>query len=189
MATAITALRRWKDQAALDMILAQTRGSETPFCILGARGPTYFDSMKTGRSAVPRTTASASALTGGCLCGHIRFEAMPPAQKPHLCSCKICQRHTGALTTAWVEFPSTSVSWTGPGGEPAKYRSSDWSYRVFYAECGSTIGAIDDNPIVALVVGAFDAPISKALLPVSHAFKSSAPRWWASAVQSLFGRS
>lgn len=43
---------------------------------------------------------------GGCLCGWIRFQARGPAQKPHTCSCKMCQRHTGAPTTAWVEFPA-----------------------------------------------------------------------------------
>jgi hypothetical protein len=131
--------------------------------------------------------ASAPGFSGGCLCGHIRFEAMPPAHKPHTCSCKMCQRHTGALTIAWVEFPTAAVRWTGPGSEPAKYRSSAGSSRAFCPRCGSTIGAIDDKPTIALVVGTFDAPISKTLLPVSHAFKSSAPRWWANAVLTLFG--
>ena len=41
---------------------------------------------------------------GGCLCGAIRFEATGAAEKPHTCSCKFCQRHTGALTASWVEF-------------------------------------------------------------------------------------
>jgi hypothetical protein len=145
--------------------------------------------MKTSRSELKKPLASAPGLSGGCLCAHIRFEAMPPAYRPHACSCKMCQRHTGALTIVWVEFPSTAVRWTGPGGEPARYRSSAGSSRAFCPKCGSTLGAIDDKPTVALVVGTFDAPISKMLLPVSHAFRSSAPRWWADAVLRLFGNS
>ena len=35
---------------------------------------------------------------GGCLCEYIRFVVTAPVSKPHTCSCKLCQRHTGALT-------------------------------------------------------------------------------------------
>jgi hypothetical protein len=115
---------------------------------------------------------------GGCLCGSIRFEAKGPAGKPHTCSCKICQRHSGALTTAWVEFPKASVQWTGPGGVPATYRSSDFSRRAFCAKCGSSLGAIDDEPIVALLLGSFDANSGKELMPTAHSFPDVRPNWW-----------
>ncbi len=115
---------------------------------------------------------------GGCLCGSVRFSAHGPAGKPHTCSCKLCQRHCGALTVAWVEFPSDAVSWTGPGGAPATWRSSEWSSRAFCPACGSTIGAIDDKPVVALMLGAFDFPNRKELAPTSHSFVSKRPKWW-----------
>ena len=41
---------------------------------------------------------------GGCLCGQVRFSAVGPALKPHTCSCKMCQRHSGSLTVSWVEL-------------------------------------------------------------------------------------
>jgi hypothetical protein len=44
--------------------------------------------------------------------------------------------------------------------------------------CGSTIGAIDDKPIIALVVGAFDAPNRKELAPEFHSYVSKRPKWW-----------
>lgn len=116
--------------------------------------------------------------TGGCLCGAIRFEAAGPALKPHTCSCKMCQRHSGALTTAWVEFPADNVSWTGPGGAPATYRSSDYSGRAFCPTCGSTLGAIDDDPVVALLVGAFDDTERSDLVPTAHSYRGGRPRWW-----------
>lgn len=119
-----------------------------------------------------------SIHTGGCLCGAIRFEATGPALKPHTCSCKMCQRHSGALTTAWVEFSADNVLWTGPGGVPATYRSSDDSSRAFCPTCGSTLGAIDDDPVVALLVGAFDNTDRKDLVPNGHSYRSSRPSWW-----------
>jgi hypothetical protein len=116
---------------------------------------------------------------GGCLCSWIRFQAKDPAQKPHTCSCKMCQRHTGALTAAWVEFPSDDVVWNGEGGPPHTYRSSAFSSRAFCPRCGSSIGAIDDKPIVALLLGAFDRPNSRELAPQYHSYRTTRPKWWA----------
>lgn len=125
------------------------------------------------------TKASLSKrYTGGCLCGATRFEATAPAAKPHTCSCKMCQRHTGALTVAWVEFPKEAVRWTGPSGAPSTYRSSPQSSRAFCARCGSTIGAIDDAPVIALLVGSFDRANAKELMPTYHSYRSARPRWW-----------
>ena len=116
--------------------------------------------------------------TGGCLCGSIRFEAQAPAAKPHTCSCKMCQRHSGALTLAWVEFPRQAVSWTGPGERPSVYRSSDYSSRAFCPACGGGIGAIDDAPVVALLLGSFDKPSAVELMPTSHSYRTGRPKWW-----------
>ena len=116
--------------------------------------------------------------TGGCLCGNIRFTATGNPNKPHTCSCKMCQRHSGSLTQAWVEFDSDNVVWDGPGGQPATWRSSDYSSRSFCNKCGSTLGAIDDDPVIALVLGTFDSPNRKELRPQSHSYVSKKPKWW-----------
>lgn len=121
---------------------------------------------------------SATVLTGGCLCGHVRFAAKGVPGWPHTCSCRMCQRHSGALTLAWVEYPREAVEWTGPGGAPSVWRSSPQSSRAFCPVCGSTLGGIDDKPVVALVVGAFDAPHRKALMPGSHSYRGQRPKWW-----------
>jgi hypothetical protein len=89
----------------------------------------------------------------------------------------MCQRHTGALTAAWVEFPRDKIEWTGSGGQPALYRSSEQSSRAYCPTCGSSIGAIDDLPVVALLVGCFDK-VGKELSPKYGSFKGAAPRWW-----------
>lgn len=119
-----------------------------------------------------------SSFEGGCLCANIRFRAVGPASNPHTCSCRMCQRHTGALTAAWVEFPRDSVSWIGPGGSPATWRSSPRSSRAFCPICGSSVGAIDDDPVIALLLGSFDSAGRKELAAVSHSYVSARPRWW-----------
>jgi hypothetical protein len=117
-------------------------------------------------------------FTGGCLCGWVRFRAKGPAQKPHTCSCKMCQRHTGALTAAWVEFSSNDVDWISEGGKPQTYRSSEFSSRAFCPKCGGSIGAIDDKPVVALLLGALDKTNRKELAPKYDSYRSMRPKWW-----------
>ncbi|WP_074423407.1 GFA family protein [Serratia sp. 14-2641] len=120
-------------------------------------------------------------FSGGCLCGAIRFKAISPTN-PHTCSCDICQKHTGAQSAAWVEFSAPNVQWTGKNGKPATYRSSPASSRAFCPRCGSSIGAIDDGPVIALLTGIFDNPNDPALAPEYHSFEDMKPEWW----QKLF---
>jgi hypothetical protein len=114
---------------------------------------------------------------GGCLCGRIRFRAVGEPQRPHTCSCTMCQRHSGAITLHWVEFPAEAVTWTGEGGKPALWRSSEGSSRAFCPICGGTIGAIDDKPVIALAVGAFDGRNRAALAPDYQSYAGQKPAW------------
>jgi hypothetical protein len=68
----------------------------------------------------------------------------------------MCQKHSGSLALCWVEFPKDAVQWVGEGGFPSLYRSSDHSSRAFCNKCGSSLGAIDDEPTVGLILGNFD---------------------------------
>lgn len=117
-------------------------------------------------------------MEGGCLCGNIRFRVTGRPERPHSCSCRMCQRHTGSLTAVWVEVPRDRVEWCGPGGAPAVWRSSARSSRAFCPVCGSSIGAIDDAPVVALLTGVFDRPGLQALRPVAHSHRVGRPGWW-----------
>ncbi|MGP1395555.1 MAG: GFA family protein [Inquilinaceae bacterium] len=115
---------------------------------------------------------------GGCLCGDVRYEATAEPIFPHLCSCTVCRRWSGAPTVAWVEFPLTAVAWTGPGGEPRLFRSSPKTRRGFCPSCGSALCAIDDGyPNISLVIASLDRP--NLIVPdAGHSYKSDRPRWW-----------
>jgi hypothetical protein len=122
--------------------------------------------------------ASNKMYEGGCLCGHIRFRVEAEPDFPHTCSCTICRRHSGSLTVGWVEFERNKVNWIGDGGEPSLYRSSEDSSRAFCSQCGSSLGAVDDKPVIALLVGSFDKPNLQAFKPLSHSYRSVRPKWW-----------
>jgi hypothetical protein len=123
-------------------------------------------------------------LTGGCLCGHIRFVAKGNPGKVHTCSCRMCQRHSGGLTLVWAEFARDKITWTGRGGAPARFQSSAASSRAFCPKCGSTLGAIDVKPVIALVTGSFDAPQRAELKPHRHFNRAGRPRWWHVAIDA-----
>ena len=125
-----------------------------------------------------RMAKTSKIYQGGCLCGDIRFEVKGPPQKPHTCSCEMCQRHSGALTLCWVEFPKDKISWTGSGGVPSVFRSSSGTSRMFCPICGSSIGAMDDAPTIALLLGSFDKKNAKQLRPANHSYRSGRPKWW-----------
>ena len=87
------------------------------------------------------------------------------------------------LTPAPVSYThlrahETPEQWTGPGGRPATWRSSDYSSRAFCSTCGSSIGAIDDSPTIALFSGVFDDPDQSEFAPENHAFDDMMPAWW-----------
>ena len=76
-----------------------------------------------------------------------------------------------------MESEKDAVTWTGEGGAPSTFRSSDYSSRAFCPTCGSTLGAVDDAPTVALVFGSFDDRDDEALRPLSHSFEDVCPVW------------
>ncbi|GAA0345391.1 GFA family protein [Morganella psychrotolerans] len=115
-------------------------------------------------------------ITGGCLCGNIRYRAQHP-RDPHTCSCTMCRKHTGALTALWVEFDSKNVTWDGEGGMPSLFRSSESTCRAFCPQCGSSVGAVDDAPVIALLVGGFDNPGRDYCIPEYHSFTDELPEW------------
>lgn len=120
---------------------------------------------------------------GGCLCGAVRYRAKADPVFPHLCSCTVCRRWSGAPTVAWVEFPLSGFEWTGEEGEPHFFRSSDRTERGNCPRCGSAICAVDDGYAnISIVLGSLDEP--DAVIPdEQHSHSDSKPRWWRAEVK------
>jgi hypothetical protein len=116
--------------------------------------------------------------TGGCLCGNLRYVVEGRPTFPHLCSCRMCQKWSGAPTVAWVEFPLGSIEWIGSNGAPNLYRSSEKSQRGFCSRCGGTVCVLDDGyDKISLTIATLDDP--SAVVPgTQHSYRESAPTWW-----------
>ena len=95
--------------------------------------------------------------TGGCLCGAIAFEITEAPRSADYCHCRICQRTSGSVLTAWVDVGRSAFHCTE--GEISFYKSSDYAERGFCAKCGSRlIFRQFDGDTVAVACGAFDRP-------------------------------
>jgi hypothetical protein len=104
------------------------------------------------------------ALTGGCLCGRVRYEATPDHRDGYYCHCRMCQLAFGNVRAAYINLRKSEVRWLH---EPAYYASSKIARRGFCGQCGTPLSfAFHDSEYMDLSVGSLDDPA--ALKPTGH---------------------
>lgn len=102
----------------------------------------------------------ATKVTGGCLCGRVRYEAEVFLQNGYICHCKICQRSTGQPAEITVLIKAGTLKYSNE--EPKYYTSSGSGKRGFCAHCGSRIVwqalRTEDDWLTNVTVGTLDNP-------------------------------
>ena len=114
-------------------------------------------------------------LTGGCLCGAVRYRARGEPKWVAYCHCESCRRATGAPVTAYAGFERENVEWQA--GEPASFASSEGVRRGFCARCGTPLtyeGARWPTE-VHLHLGTLDHP--ELVRPTGQAFAEERLPW------------
>ena len=100
-------------------------------------------------------------ITGGCLCGAVRYTAEADPTTATVCHCRDCQKFTGSAFAALVRVSKEKVTLNGTlktfssiGG------SGNPLLRHFCPECGSSIAEQPGTrpDIFVLNVGTFDNP-------------------------------
>lgn len=74
-------------------------------------------------------------ITGGCLCGNVRFAVSEPLYDPHYCHCRTCQKASGAPVIAGAFAAREAFRITS--GAPKFYQSSPIAERGFCGSCGT----------------------------------------------------
>jgi hypothetical protein len=114
-------------------------------------------------------------LTGGCLCGALRYEAIGVPTLSCICHCRMCQRASGGPIMALLFMPSSSVRFIK--GEPLVYRSSPTASRHFCGQCGSPVFFERvSRSSYGIMVGSLDDPNS--FKPQMHVCLESAMTWF-----------
>lgn len=95
-------------------------------------------------------------ITGGCLCGAVRYEADDPPSDVCYCHCRMCQKSCGNPSALCAFVPKATFRYTK--GEPKFYRTSDWMERGFCVECGTPLLMRDLTDTHAIYIGTLDHP-------------------------------
>jgi hypothetical protein len=101
-------------------------------------------------------------MTGGCLCGAVRYESTGEPGFALLCHCRDCQRQSGSAFAAGWRVPAAGFRVTQ--GEPKLYvRAADSGNeitRAFCPDCGTMLFLrVSARPdLVAIRVGTLDDP-------------------------------
>ncbi|WP_128001868.1 GFA family protein [Piscinibacter defluvii] len=127
-------------------------------------------------SQAPTPVPTPLTLTGGCLCGALRYTVTTESDEGYYCHCRMCQLAFGNTRVPWFNVFQRKVVWQG---EPRQYASSTFARRGFCGNCGTPLSfAYVDSERMDLAVGSLDDP--NALRPVSHfGIESIVPRWHA----------
>lgn len=117
-------------------------------------------------------------ITGGCLCGAIRYEISEPPFDPHYCHCRVCQKVSGAPAIAGAFISKDALRFTP--SEPKLYRSSPIVERGFCADCGSYLLY---RPLIAewsdwliIMIASLDRP--EQVVPARHYGIESQLAWF-----------
>lgn len=79
--------------------------------------------------------ADAGEMTGGCLCGAVRFTLHQRPANIDVCHCSMCRKFSGGIELG-VDADPDSIDWQGEENIQV-YASSDWAERSFCRICGS----------------------------------------------------
>src|SRR5262245_36053562 len=117
-------------------------------------------------------------VTGGCLCGRVRYEAQVFLESAILCHCRICQKSTGQ--PAEISVPIKAGTLTFTKSKPRYYASSEHGKRGFCEDCGSRLvwQALDPDSdwLTNVDVGSLDDPsVSR---PSEHIFVDTQLPWY-----------
>ncbi len=120
----------------------------------------------------------ATKVTGGCLCGRIRYEAEVFLKNGYICHCTICQKSTGQPSEITVPIRPGTLNYLE--AEPKYYVSSDDGKRGFCENCGGRIvwqaAREEDDWLTNIHVGSLDNPAEAR--PSSHIFVNTQLPWY-----------
>jgi len=117
-------------------------------------------------------------ITGGCLCGQVRFSISEGPIAARTCWCRDCQYWGSGNATVNAVFPTAAMSVTG---ETADYvheaQSGNVMHRRFCPRCGTPLfSEAEVRPHLTIVrAGTLDDP--EVVRPAATIWTASAPSW------------
>jgi hypothetical protein len=117
-------------------------------------------------------------LTGGCMCGAVRYELKSDPFDCGWCHCRTCQLSSGAPAMVFASVPAGDLVWTRGADKVRSVKSSSFGHRRFCGECGTPfLMQVDHQPeTLDFSVATLDDP--EAVAPGFHIFWGSRIGWF-----------
>ncbi len=98
-------------------------------------------------------------LSGGCVCGGIRFEIAEPLVSAGWCHCTRCQKRTGASASPQARIVPGSLRIRRGEDKLLVYRPPDGFAKVSCSACGSSLWSAhpDDSQVISVRLGSIDS--------------------------------
>src|SRR5579885_3486290 len=120
----------------------------------------------------------AGAITGGCLCGGVRYEVTEPLVSAGYCHCTRCQRRTGTAAAASARIVPGSLR-VVQGDELIRcwQPPDDGWLKCFCSNCGGALWSRDpgDPGLLGVRMGTFDG--DPGIRPQHRTFVAYAAAW------------
>ena len=116
-------------------------------------------------------------LTGGCLCGAVRFEVTEPLVSSGYCHCTRCQRRTGTAASPGARIAPGSLRVLTGEEHIRAYEPEEGFAKVFCTACGSSLWSRsqEDPDVISIRLGAFDG--DPGIRPTYRQFVAYAAPW------------
>lgn len=126
---------------------------------------------------VRTTSQSSDVVTGGCLCGGVRFEVDPPFIRANHCHCSRCRRHSGAAVCTQARVLRERFRLLAGEDLIRVYGRGEGAVKAFCTQCGSSLfgGTWPDGKQVSIRMGAFDG--DPGIRPQFHTHVASRAAW------------
>ena len=116
-------------------------------------------------------------LTGGCLCGRVRYEVTEPLVSAGYCHCKRCQRRTGTAASFSARIVPGSLRILSGEDLIRSFEPPDGFAKVFCSDCGSALWSRnpEDPDVISIRLGTFDE--DPGIRPSYRQFVAYAAAW------------
>jgi hypothetical protein len=116
-------------------------------------------------------------LTGGCLCGAVRFEVTEPLVSAGYCHCTRCQRRTGTAAAISGRIVPGSLRVLSGSDLVRSYEPPEGFAKEFCSACGSALWSRNprDPEMISVRLGAFDG--DPGIRPSYRQFVAYAAPW------------
>jgi hypothetical protein len=95
-------------------------------------------------------------ITGGCLCGAVRYSAAAAPERVGVCHCLDCRKVSGSVFNVFATFPADQVTVSGETRLTPAGRAPG---RRFCPRCGSPVFShAEGSREIEIHVGSFDEP-------------------------------